>query len=168
MPRHAIMSGWWVVSGALAAILVFTLAPLAGHAGKRVLAPSLGQMRQLYASAVEVAKKRHAQGAEEVGYPAESGISTSAAYIQRTVETGYTTPEHAAQLAGYIVANVSAGDPPRTVFLVPRAYYDAWRRKQAPPKDCVVLLKGGDAYRPGDAAGDPPPLPPREPVFLEP
>ena len=108
-------------------------------------------------------------GSKEIGYPADIGIRSQAAYLGLLVKNGYLKPKDlkAFHAEHFAIANVSKNDPPETIFVISRSDDNPWN--QGTPQDRVIVHAAGDgaSYR-GSSRGDWGPLPPRTPAFLDP
>ncbi len=103
----------------------------------------------------------------QVGLPADCGIKSTAEYLELLAGKGYLKREDLALFAGFILGNVSANDPARTVILISRPYYEYITQGARFPKDSVFIRKGGDAQILSEPI-PPADFPPRAPPFLTP
>ena len=86
------------------------------------------------------------QGGSGVGYPAESGAHSTKAYLELLVQHGYLQREDLALFGGLVIANVSENDPPNTIVVISRPYYEYLTQGARFPKGYVCIRNRGDAW----------------------
>jgi hypothetical protein len=103
------------------------------------------------------------------GYPAESGAKSTHEYFALLVKTRYVAPIDLKNLGAgnMVLANVSADDPPETVLLVSRNYYDYMMNGGEKPRRYFIVQKRREAVGKAKPFTQED-LPPRSPQFLPP
>ena len=95
--------------------------------------------------AMQEAELDRKQNGSGVGYPAESGAHSTKSYLELLVQHGYLTREDLALFGGLVITNVSEDDPPNTIIMISRPYYEYLTQGARFPKGYVVIRNGGDA-----------------------
>ncbi len=127
----------------------------------------LGQVRQReMAAEMAVLRAAFARG---VPLPAESGAATTPAYLDLLVRDGTLQPGEKTFFREWVFANAGAGDPPGTVLLATRSYYEYTVRHRLDARGFAFVRLDGVA----SSTKLPPPegsvaLPPRAPALLPP
>jgi hypothetical protein len=99
--------------------------------------------------------------------PAESGVSSTAAYLALLRKYDYLNDRDLSLFRDFVIANVSENDPPQTVLLISRNAYAALQAGK-PLQNFTIFQKDGEggSFKQGNL--DRFPLPPRQPAFLKP
>jgi hypothetical protein len=148
-------------------LLVFGALGLFFAVGLPRIIDMLGRVRQSeMTTETALLKDAFAKGAP---MPAESGATTTRAYLDLLIKDGWLRPGDRLFFREWIFTNVSAHDPPGTVFLVSRSYYEYRVRHRSDARGFGFVHVDGTAT----AVRMPPPegsvaLPPREPALLPP
>ena len=127
----------------------------------------LGRVRQTeMQTEMAVLKTAFEKGAP---YPVESGAATTRAYLDLLIQGGWLQAGDRLFFREWIVANVSQDDPPKTVFLVARSYYEYTVRHRLDARGFGFVRADGSTatYRQAPPEGGEL-MPPREPALLPP
>jgi hypothetical protein len=148
-------------------ILVVILTPMAGdYLARREFLAQAGEASQLFIAIQSAPLDRKVTG-QGIAYPAESKISSTAAYLDRLRQEGYWRGNDRMILHHFVIANVSENDPPDTVLILSRNAYQDLRAGHA-PRNFIVFLKSGDGASFKVGVNSFFKLPPRQPAFLAP